>query len=173
MTKEEKYREQMIALGTYEEIFEPELRTLGQIEREYTQAKKAWSKTAPPGGKPSMLDPLYEVVRKLRAEALQHRDALGLTPKAIRRIRGAQAEGPDQKELISRALDRIADSVAGYDITAGMTGETGETMIDVDKLLQIRDAFADQPGFQAAAAIGDRMDAAEYDLRAAVAEDMG
>ena len=52
MTKEQIYREQMQALGIYEEIFEPEIKTLARVEREYTRAEKAWSATAAPGGKP-------------------------------------------------------------------------------------------------------------------------
>lgn len=161
MTKEETYRRQMKELGTYEEIFEPEIRTLSQLEREYTAAKKAWSKTAPPGGKPSVLDDHYSVLLRMRAEILQHRDALGLTPKSLRRLRGVNTEGPDQRDLITAKLDKIAESVSG-----------GEN-IDLGKLLAARDAFSGMPGFEEAVAIGDQMDAEDYDLKKAVAEDMG
>jgi hypothetical protein len=168
-TKEEIYRKQMKALGIYEEIFEPEISTLAQIEREYKRAKTAWSKTAPPKGKPSMLHDLYPVVMRLRSEMLQHREALGLTPRSLRKLRGAQSEGPDQRELISAALDRIADSVAGFD--GGSGSETDE--IDLDKLLAVRDAYADLPGFEDAQEISEKLDAEDYDLKQAVAEDMG
>ena len=89
MTKEQIYREQMQALGIYEEIFEPEIKTLARVERELTRAEKAWSATAAPGGKPSFLDPHYPVIQRLRAEILQHREALGLTPKALRKLTGS------------------------------------------------------------------------------------
>lgn len=119
-TKEVVYREQMQALGIYEEIFEPEIQTLARVEREYTRAEKAWSATAAPGGKPSFLDPHYAIIQRLRAEILQHREALGLTPKALRKLTGAAGvEVPEQKDLITAKLDRIAERVAGYDSALG------------------------------------------------------
>ena len=151
MTKEEVYRKQMQALGIYEEIFEPEIRTLCRIEREYTRAQKAWSATAPPGGKPSFLNEHYPVIQKLRAEILQHREALGLTPKALRKLTGvAGADAPEQKDLIASKLDQIAARVAGYDSLA--------------------DPFFGIPAAEEAAAISEEMD---EDLRQAVHEDMG
>lgn len=148
MTREQTYRNQMKALGTYDPIFEPEISTLCQIEREHQRAKKAWSQTAPPGGKPSMLDEHYAVVQKLRAEMLQHRDALGLTPKALRKLRGAETSGPDQRDLLSVKLDGIANRISG----------SGEA-IDVNKLLQIEDAFAGTPGFDEAMLVSEMIDA--------------
>ena len=160
MTREEKYRAQMKELGIYDPIFEPEITTLAQIEREYQRAKTAWSKTAPPKGKPSFLDDHYAIVIKLRSEMLQHREALGLTPRALKKVRGASVDGPDQKELITAALDRIAENV-------------NDQEIDLDALLAARDPYADMPGFEEAQAISDQMDAEDYDLMQAVAEDMG
>lgn len=148
-TKEQTYREQMKAIGIYDVIFEPELSTLCQIEREYTRAKKAWSATAPPGGKPSVLDEHYAVVMKLRAEMLQHRDALGLTPKALRKLRGVETAGPDQRDLISEKLDRIAERVGGG----------SDEAIDVRKLLGIENAFAGLPGFDEAMLMSEMIDA--------------
>ena len=151
MTKEEVYRKQMQALGIYEEIFEPEIRTLCRIEREYTRAMKAWSETAPPGGKPSFLNEHYPVIQKLRAEILQHREALGLTPKALRKLTGvAGADAPEQKDLIASKLDQIAARVASYDNAA--------------------DPFSGISTAEDAAAISEEMD---EDLRQAVHEDMG
>ena len=151
MTKEKVYREQMEALGIYEEIFEPEIRTLCRIEREYTRAQKAWSATAPPGGKPSFLNEHYPVIQKLRAEILQHREALGLTPKALRKLTGvAGADTPEQKDLIASKLDQIAARVASYDNAA--------------------DPFSGISTAEDAAAISEEMD---EDLRQAVHEDMG
>lgn len=161
MTKEQVYRDQMKALGIYEEIFEPEIRTLCRIEREYTRAQKAWSATAPPGGKPSFLNEHYPVIQKLRAEILQHREALGLTPKALRKLTGAAgADAPEQKDLISRKLDQIADRVAGYD---GDNWRGGLTWVGAD-------AYAEIPAAEDAAAISEEMD---EELRQAVHEDMG
>lgn len=92
MTREEKYKLQMLELGIYEEIFDPEIKTLSQLERELTRAQKAWSATAKKGEKPSFTDPIYQVIQKLRAEILQHREALGLTPKALRKLKGTNFE---------------------------------------------------------------------------------
>lgn len=151
MTKEQVYREQMMALGIYEPVFDPEILTLARIERELTRAMKAWSDTAPPGGKPSFLDDHYAVIQKLRAEALQHREALGLTPKALRKLTGvAGTDAPLQKDLITEKLDRIAERVAVYNV--------------------LPDPFDGIPAADEAAEISDRMDA---DLKQAVAEDMG
>lgn len=115
-TREQTYREQMKALGIYDPIFEPEISTLCQLEREHQRAKKAWSATAlPAGSKPSFLDPHYAVVQRLRQEILAHREALGLTPKALRKLRGAAPEGPSQQEQITARLDLIAQRVSEYD----------------------------------------------------------
>ena len=203
-TKEQIYREQMQALGIYEEIFEPEIKTLARVEREYTRAEKAWSATAAPGGKPSFLDPHYAIIQRLRSEILQHREALGLTPKALRKLTGAAGvEAPEQKDLITAKLDRIAERVAGYDFAPGgdvssagvwIQGEDGmERVGSVDPKL-LADPFAEIPAAVEAAAISDMMDRQETqvtqdvyeatgdakishgmdeDLAAAVAEDMG
>ena len=191
-TKEQIYREQMQALGIYEPIFEPEIKTLARVEREYTRAEKAWSATAAPGGKPSFLDPHYPVIQRLRAEILQHREALGLTPKALRKLTGAAGvEAPEQKDLITAKLDRIAERVSGYDLAPGsdissasvwIQGEDGmERVGSIDPKL-LADPFAGIPAADEAAAISDMMDrqdaakishGMDEDLAAAVAEDMG
>ena len=231
-SKEVVYREQMQALGIYEEIFEPEIQTLARVERELTRAEKAWSATAAPGGKPSFLDPHYAIIQRIRAEVSQHREALGLTPKALRKLTGAAGvEAPEQKDLITAKLDRIAERVAGYDLAPGespelglyIEGEQGPELVvsrnNTDGRTRFggvdqqpmgadprQDPFAGIPEADEAAAISDimdRQDAAEdinerlakgvgpgprgeicpaadrpwyaedYDLAAAVAEDMG
>ena len=181
MTKEQIYREQMQALGIYEEIFEPEIKTLARVEREYTRAEKAWSATAAPGGKPSFLDPHFAVIQRLRAEILQHREALGLTPKALRKLTGGAGAGDvDQKDLITAKLDRIADRVAGYDAQAinpdwwkhDEAGQPVHTLprSDLTEIQVAQDAYEVLPDAQEAARISHLMD---EELRHAVAEDMG
>ena len=125
MTKEQVYEQQLKDLGIFEEAFRPEISTLAQLERELTRAKKAWSATVPRGDKPSMLDPLYRVIIGLRQEILAHREALGLTPKALRRLRGATA-GPSEQDLITERLDIIASRVAGYDFGAAAGAPEGD-----------------------------------------------
>ena len=87
-TREQTYRQQLQALGIYDPAFDPEISTLAKLERRKTRAEKAWSATAPPGGKPSFLDPHYQVIVQLEDKILQHRNALGLTPAAMRRLKG-------------------------------------------------------------------------------------
>ena len=167
MTKEQVYKKQMEELGIWDEIFAPELSTLCQIERDYTRAKKAWSATAPPGGKPSFLDDHYPILQKLRAEVLQHREALGLTPKALRKLTGTDlGDTPEQKALISSKLDEIAARVASYDAPADSNAAPAASM-DGDPRLE---PFSGIPSAEEAAVISDIMD---EELRKAVAEDMG
>lgn len=119
MTKEQVYRKQMEELGIWEDAFAPEVATLAQMERDLTRAKKAWAATAEPGGKPSVLDPLFGVVTGLRRDILAHRDALGLTPKGLRKLRGQTAAGPSEQNLITERLNAIAERVAAYDQADG------------------------------------------------------
>ena len=182
MTKEQIYKSQMTELGIYEPVFDPEIRTLARIERELTRAMKAWSDTAPPGGKPSFLDDHYPVIEKLRNEILQHRQALGLTPQSFRKLTGVNAGGdtPEQKDLISSKLDQIAERVAGYDAQEvnpdwWKNDEAGQPVFtlpgsEVPEIQITQDAYETLPDAQEAARISHQMD---EELRHAVSEDMG
>ena len=92
MTREQVYTEQLQALGIYDPAFDPEIKTLAQLERRMTRAQKEWSATAAPGNKPSFLDPHYQIIVQLEDKILTHREALGLTPKALRKLKGAYYE---------------------------------------------------------------------------------
>jgi len=92
MTREQTYVKQLKALEIYDEAFDPEIKTLARLERELTRAQKEWSASAKKGEKPSFTSELYPIIQKLRAEILQHREALGLTPKSLRRLKGANFE---------------------------------------------------------------------------------
>lgn len=120
-SREKIYKAQMQELGIYKEAFDPEIKTLADLERDLSRAKKAWSATVPKGGKakPSLLDPHYAVICRLRDHILTHREALGLTPKALRKLRGEPAVGgPSEPELITNRLDAIAQRVGAYEIPA-------------------------------------------------------
>lgn len=195
-TKEQVYREQLQALGIYHEILEPEIKALARVEREYTRAQKAWSATAlPPGSAPSFLDPHYAIVQKLRAEGLQHREALMSMAKTLAKLAGTSGgAGPDQGDLLTQKLDAIAQRVAAYDVFGDITSDQQDSMGADPR----RDPFAGIPAADEAAAISDMMDQQEIrvaqdlyemmpdakaavkishgmddDLAAAVAEDMG
>lgn len=115
-TREQIYAEQLKALGVYQPAFEPEIKTLAELERDLQRAKKAWRATTPPGIPPSPLDPHYSVISALRREILAHRDALGLTPKALRRLRErAAASADDERSTITARLNEIAARVSSYD----------------------------------------------------------
>lgn len=114
MTREQTYEAQLKALGVWEEAFAPLVKDLAKAERRRTRAEKEWSATAPPGGKPSFLDPHYQVIEKLDAAILGYREVMGLTPKSLRRLRGA-AEPPAASDEITKRLDQIAERVSAYD----------------------------------------------------------
>ena len=113
MTREQVYTQQLKDLGVYEPAFDPLIKDLAKAERRRTRAEKAWSATAPPGGKPSFLDPHYQVVAQLDREILGYREVMGLTPKSLRRLRGSTGEAVEQDPITER-LDRIAARVEQY-----------------------------------------------------------
>lgn len=87
-SKEAKYRRQLESLGVYDEAFEPAIHTLCIQERELSRAMKAWKATAPSkDAAPSIMDPLYAEISKLRRDILARQDTLGLTPKGLQRLR--------------------------------------------------------------------------------------
>ena len=112
-SREKIYKAQLEALGIYEPAFDPLIKDLAKAERRRTRAEKEWAKTAPPGGKPSFLDPHYQVVAALDREILGYREVMGLTPKSLRRLRGVPEAAVDSDPITER-LDRIAARVDSY-----------------------------------------------------------
>lgn len=88
MRAEDKYREQLQELGIWREAFAPEVHTLCMMERELRRAQKSMKD----GDEDENAD-RYKVVLQLRRDILSHRDALGLTPKSLKRLMGDVAEG--------------------------------------------------------------------------------
>lgn len=118
MTREQVYKSQLEALGIYNEAFDPEIKTLAQLERELTRTQKEWKAHAEAAGREkSMLDPFYALIQAQRKEILQHREALGLTPKALQRLKGRPSDGgpESEKTQISKRLDDIAARVKAYE----------------------------------------------------------
>lgn len=118
MSKEKEIQEQLTALGVYDPAFDPEIHTLCVMERELSRAMKAWKATAPDKNTaPSVEDPIYEVICKMRRDILQHRDSLGLTPKALQRLRRGMAQAPNDEAVTGTAspafsalMDRIREA---------------------------------------------------------------
>ena len=112
---EDKYRAELEAMGVWQPAFAPAVHELCMLEREERAARKAWRATEPdPKRKPSFLDPHYALICKLRQEILQHRDALGLTPKGLRRLRPPTADETSAGLGIqepSPALSAILDGI--------------------------------------------------------------
>ena len=88
MAKEDLYKQQLQDLGVYDPAFDPAIHVLCIQERELSRAMKAWKATAPGKNEfPSITDPLYLEISKLRRDILARQDALGLTPKGLQRLR--------------------------------------------------------------------------------------
>lgn len=87
MTREQKYAQALRALGIYQPAFDSAIHDLAILEREQRRTRLAWKATAEPGKAPSTLDKHYAMILEQgkRIDAL--RDSLGLTPKALRRIK--------------------------------------------------------------------------------------
>lgn len=123
MKLEEKYIQQLSDLGIYQPAFDPEIKTLCQLERELRRVDKAWHATAAPKQAPSVLDPHYRILCDLRKEILAHRDALGLTPKGLRRL---QPKVPDAD---TAALPNQPSSPALAAILDGLKAKAGGTHV--------------------------------------------
>lgn len=125
MTREEKYKAQLVELGIYQEAFDPVIKDLCQAERRRTRAQNEWSAKAkaeaedrgedPSKAKPSFLDALWGVICDLDKSIMVYREALGLTPKALRRLMGSP-EPPVPQDLISEKLSAIAARVGAYEV---------------------------------------------------------
>ena len=90
MTREQKYVQQLRSLGVYNDAWEPEIHTLAEMERDLQRVRTSWKET---GSDPT--DDLFPAMERLRRDILTHREALGLTPRGLRRLR---AKGFDEKD---------------------------------------------------------------------------
>ena len=116
MSRESTYIEQMKSLGTYEPAFDPAIKQLAQRERELSRINKAWHATVPKGQSPSVFDKHYEAMQKLRKDIEEQQEALGLTPRGLRKLRGApKSDGSVAGETMSRKLDAILAKVSAYE----------------------------------------------------------
>lgn len=95
MAKEAQYKQQLQSLGVYDPAFDGAIHVLCIQERELSRAMKAWKATAGRDAAPSITDPLYAEISKLRRDILARQDALGLTPKGLQRLR-RQAVPPSE-----------------------------------------------------------------------------
>ena len=91
------YTRQLDELGVYRTAFDPEIRLLCQMEREYRRMLRAWKAGFARDAKnkpiPEYESKTYERITKLRADILTHRDSLGLTPKGFKRLKPETVSG--------------------------------------------------------------------------------
>lgn len=122
-SKETEYAEQLKSLGIYDKAFEPAIHELCILERELSRARKQLKDKAgkDENGKPkapSYSDPLYASIRQIQTSILAYRDSLGLTPKSLKKLKGAlsaePAEAPQDNvlTLILNRHDRKSDTTA-------------------------------------------------------------
>lgn len=103
MKAEDKYKAQLEELGIWRDAFEPEVHTLCMMERELRRTQKELAAMDAAAKKVSKR---YELILQLRRDILSHRDALGLTPKSFKRLRGDDfgEGGPVEVTLSEEAL---------------------------------------------------------------------
>ena len=120
MTREQKYIGQMQRLGIYDEIFEPEIHNLCIMERDLQRLTKRWKadgyQTVEKNGRgPAATDRTFDAIMTLRRQVLAMKDALGLTPKALVRLKGrpvAADEEADDKIPELTILDEVRSKYA-------------------------------------------------------------
>lgn len=108
MTREQKYAAQMQRLGIYDEVFDPEIHSLCIMERDLQRLTKRWKadgcQTVEKNGRgPAATDRTFDAIMTLRRQVLSTKDALGLTPKALARLKGRPvAEDTTQEEELPK-----------------------------------------------------------------------
>lgn len=107
MTREQKYMEQMQALGIWQEAFRPSVKELADMERELQRLRKRWRERGCPVE--TIKDPLYPSICALRRDILSQRDALGLTPKGLKRFRARISDEPEPEETTPTVLSLVRD----------------------------------------------------------------
>lgn len=137
MTAEDKYKNQLIELGVYQPAFDAEIHTLCMMERELRREQKEWREvkndldTAQNAARESgnmegktlasllkAVNSHYALILQLRRDILTHRDALGLTPKGLQRLRGKENPmGPtgNAMQAFGGVLEALQAKVSSYD----------------------------------------------------------
>lgn len=114
MASEKQYTEQLKALGVYDPAFKPLIHELCIQERELCRLRKELSKAkkeAEAKGEkpPARSDERYTFIRQLQTSTLAYRDALGLTPKSLRKLKNDAFAGKGQPQAANSVLARIVN----------------------------------------------------------------
>lgn len=116
MGRKENYIAQLRELDIYEPAFLPAINDLITTEHEYSRAMKAWREDAKRRNAPALTsDDAYAEVLRLRKEIGSQREALGLTPRGLQKIRGRSAAEGVAGEGLSRKLDALLARCEAYD----------------------------------------------------------
>ena len=138
-TREQTYKAQLQELGIYDPAFDPLIKELAQKERQRKRAQDEWSEKAkkkaeaagedPKKAKPDFADELWDVITDLDKMILAYRESMGLTPKSLRRLKGAASADPAQSAAagISARLDAIAERVSRYGVPSVPRLNTGDS----------------------------------------------
>ena len=116
-TKESIYIEQLKELGIWDPAFAGAVHDLAVLEREMSRTRKAWKATAEDGEAPSPLDEHYQIILQQGREIAKLREALGMTPKGLRRIRTARDEAFRMSQQIADEDAEAADETAAESAT--------------------------------------------------------
>lgn len=127
MAREDTIRESMRAVGVYNEIFEPAIKSLAKAERQLSRAEKEWraqggkmvaelvNKT---GAAYTAKDPYWTAVEQLRKDVQSMRNQLGLTPTGLNKARARGAELPGRlskiEELLASARETAIERAGDY-----------------------------------------------------------
>ena len=93
MSKEKEYRARMEALGIWDEAFAGAVHDLCMMERDQAKTRTAW-RAALAEGKRLEATALSELLMAQDKAIQAHRDALCLTPKALRKLQQDFGAGP-------------------------------------------------------------------------------
>lgn len=116
-TKEQIYEQQLKDIGIWDDAFRGAVHDLAVLEREQARARKAWKESAEPGEKPSMLDEHYQIILQQGREISKLREALGMTPKGLRRIRTARDEAFRMSQQVTDEDAEAANETAAESAT--------------------------------------------------------
>lgn len=111
--REDAIRDNMRLAGTYNQAFEPIIKTLARVQTELARAEKDWrgnggtfvcEYTNKAGATNYVKDPYYSVVESLRDQVVDISAQLGLTPTGQRRVLGNAKTPPSGPSALERAL---------------------------------------------------------------------
>lgn len=107
MSREQDIEKMLTELGIFHPAFRGEIHQLCILERELSRARKEWKRTAKDGETPSFTEPVYANILKIQAEIDKKNETLGLTPKALKRIKGDMETVIETKENAPTALSIV------------------------------------------------------------------